>query len=289
MEIMNLYVFYIVKQSNKFTMFSVKKCVYGLVMICACVILFPILPKYMLKGVMDIIIIYGYWEFANLIPIERSYVYIRITNFMFYVVSYISVNVFMLYSGVSDMIMAGVIILYIAWTTYEMLNYQTEKMKILNKRCGRWFFSFVTMILCKYSFNIVIYSELGGEYFFTHLILMTALSDIAGMFIGKTLGYKRLSPISPNKTTAGFYGSIIVCSLYLYIIYMLGVSAISIALLYPGIFGAIYGDLIISLCKRYANIKDTGELIPGHGGLLDRIDSGIGSVIIVSLALILVC
>ena len=102
-------------------------------------------------------------------------------------------------------------------------------------------------------------------------------SDIGSYFIGKSFGKKSLSPISPSKTIEGLIGGII-CSILLAIFFafllnwenplLIGIIyGISISLM------ALVGDLIESMMKRDAKIKDSGTFLPGHGGILDRIDS----------------
>ena len=116
---------------------------------------------------------------------------------------------------------------------------------------------------------------------------MIWFSDIGAFFVGKTFGGPKLiQQISPNKTWSGFGGALFFPALFAviwvsymgihsefndnpwYIIYfMAAILGVTI-----GSVGQA-GDLLVSFIKRQANVKDTGSLIPGHGGLLDRIDS----------------
>ena len=102
-------------------------------------------------------------------------------------------------------------------------------------------------------------------------------SDIGSYFIGKSFGKKSLSPISPSKTIEGLIGGI-TSSILLSIFFAFLLNwrnPFLIGTLY-GIFisvMALVGDLIESMMKRDAKIKDSGTFLPGHGGILDRIDS----------------
>ena len=116
----------------------------------------------------------------------------------------------------------------------------------------------------------------GLDLTLTSCFLIVA-SDIGSYFIGKSFGKTSLSPISPSKTIEGLIGGIS-CSILLAIFFaflmnwenplILGIIyGISISLM------ALVGDLIESMMKRDAKIKDSGTFLPGHGGILDRIDS----------------
>ncbi len=102
-------------------------------------------------------------------------------------------------------------------------------------------------------------------------------SDIGSYFIGKSFGKRSLSPISPSKTLEGLIGGIISSiSLAIFFAYLLNwenpfVTGILFGVLIT--LMALVGDLIESMMKRDAKIKDSGTFLPGHGGILDRIDS----------------
>ncbi|MBO8232181.1 phosphatidate cytidylyltransferase [Prochlorococcus marinus str. MU1402] len=102
-------------------------------------------------------------------------------------------------------------------------------------------------------------------------------SDIGSYFIGKSFGKTSLSPISPSKTIEGLIGGIS-CSIVLAIFFAFLLNwdyPLLIGILYGILISlmALVGDLIESMMKRDAKIKDSGTFLPGHGGILDRIDS----------------
>lgn len=110
-------------------------------------------------------------------------------------------------------------------------------------------------------------------------LLLTWGSDTGAYFIGKSLGKRRLAPaLSPNKTIAGALGGIFFSSLVAVLFFQLiewGQLSPAYALLL-GILISILaqlGDLTVSGMKRYFGVKDSGKIIPGHGGVLDRLDS----------------
>ena len=100
-------------------------------------------------------------------------------------------------------------------------------------------------------------------------------SDIGGFLAGKTFKGPRLTKISPNKTYSGVIGSIFFASLIVSILTFMFTNSFSYLILFVALMtsvGCQIGDLFFSFLKRKAKIKDTGKLLPGHGGILDRID-----------------
>lgn len=110
-----------------------------------------------------------------------------------------------------------------------------------------------------------------------YLIALTQLNDVSQYIFGKCFGRKKMIPsISPNKTFVGFFGGL-VTTVILALLFALWFTPFSwVDALGAGILIAVTGfsgDLTMSAVKRDLNIKDTGQLLPGHGGILDRLDS----------------
>ena len=119
-------------------------------------------------------------------------------------------------------------------------------------------------------------STTGLNLTLTSCFLIVA-SDIGSYFIGKSFGKRSLSPISPGKTVEGLIGGIS-CSILLAIFFAFLLNwenPFLIGIFYGILISlmALVGDLIESMMKRDAKIKDSGTFLPGHGGILDRIDS----------------
>lgn len=107
--------------------------------------------------------------------------------------------------------------------------------------------------------------------------LICIFTDIGGYFFGKVLKGPKLTIYSPNKTFSGLFGSFIIsffCIPITYYFNILDGEKIINFLIFILIISGIsqFGDILISYFKRISNIKDTGKVIPGHGGILDRID-----------------
>ncbi|AHJ14442.1 phosphatidate cytidylyltransferase [Sulfurospirillum multivorans] len=117
------------------------------------------------------------------------------------------------------------------------------------------------------------------------LVIVVALTDTGAYFVGKSIGKTSFSPTSPNKTLEGVIGGVligtVVGALYGTFFISLWLSAI-IALVTS--IASVFGDLFESYLKREAGLKDSGNLFPGHGGMLDRLDGYLfGGVVMVIL------
>ena len=123
------------------------------------------------------------------------------------------------------------------------------------------FLMFFNNTLLKYTLSIILFGCIA--------------SDIGGFIFGKLFKGPKLTKISPNKTYSGAIGSIVltlitVSILFYYFLKIFNLDTIILALV-VSIFCQL-GDLLFSLLKRKAKIKDTGNILPGHGGVLDRLD-----------------
>lgn len=114
------------------------------------------------------------------------------------------------------------------------------------------------------------------------IILIVVAADVGAYFGGSTLGGPKLAPkLSPKKTWSGaISGLLFACIVSVIVGLFIGLSpVISVALALPIVILSVLGDLAESMVKRRLGVKDTGTLLPGHGGLLDRLDSLMAAVI----------
>jgi phosphatidate cytidylyltransferase len=116
-----------------------------------------------------------------------------------------------------------------------------------------------------------------GATILLFLVVLTQLNDVAQYLWGKKFGHKKIVPsISPNKTWAGFLGGVFTTTLLSFLIAPYLTPLTRIESITAGIIIAMagfIGDIVISAVKRDIGVKDSGNLLPGHGGLLDRLDS----------------
>jgi len=124
---------------------------------------------------------------------------------------------------------------------------------------------------------VTILNYQSGQWLLLLAIVIIALADIGGFFAGKYFGKHKLAPIiSPGKTWEGFVGGlllegVLVGSLVWYLSDHVSVLGLSL-LVIPVALYSVLGDLFESMIKRHSGVKDSGRLLPGHGGVLDRID-----------------
>lgn len=125
-----------------------------------------------------------------------------------------------------------------------------------------------------------------GFYALMFTLLVVWASDIGGYFAGRTIGGPKLWPrVSPNKTWAGSIGALILSALVAVVVAWLGwgrlVPLIVLALAMSVV--AQLGDLFESAVKRRFGVKDSSQIIPGHGGLMDRLDGFVAAIVFVAL------
>ncbi len=134
-----------------------------------------------------------------------------------------------------------------------------------------------------FSFLISIYGLENGKILIWYAFLGSWATDIFAFCVGKTIGKHKFTSISPNKTiegcVGGVIGAVLAFGVYTYLMNMF--FDINLPMIQMLIFGIVcsvisqFGDLFASTIKRYTGIKDFGDILPGHGGIMDRFDSTI--------------
>ena len=186
---------------------------------------------------------------------------------------------------------SGYYLLFFLMAVFFIANY--ELFSVFNKRTTILFLDLI-LILALFSIYSLAnpFDEVKDTSFYILLwvIILCICSDVGGYVFGKIFKWKKLTKISPKKTVSGVLGSFI---LSLFSVFIVNIISNDQNFLDPKYFFlaiifslvAQAGDLTISYFKRLEKIKDTGKILPGHGGIFDRID---GLMFVVILAFILI-
>lgn len=136
--------------------------------------------------------------------------------------------------------------------------------------------SFIIMLLVSLPFGALPYLFQYGNWMFAGFMIMLWTNDTGAYLVGRTLGHTKLMPaISPNKTVEGFVGGVLLTLGAAYILALYQPVLAMHEWLLCGLIVAVtstLGDLLESAFKRARGVKDSGKILPGHGGMLDRFD-----------------
>jgi len=182
------------------------------------------------------------------------------------------------------LIISLILISLISWIEFYGLitkilhkkNYKQKVLRFIFKSTSLLYLSFLTIMII-----IIKFENIYLEIFLVYSILISISTDIGGLVFGKIFKGKKLTKISPNKTLSGSIGSFIL-SLLLTPLFMkysdnFSMEILVLIILLTSLTSQL-GDLFISYLKRKAKVKNTSNLLPGHGGVLDRIDGIIFSI-----------
>ena len=173
------------------------------------------------------------------------------------------------------------VIIFLCVCLYEFYNIIKKIYK--NKSTSTILIFLIALYLYFFYFLMMNFKTQFGKEVILILLMACIFSDLGGYVVGKLIGGPKLTSISPNKTVSGAFGSILftVFGTSLFIMFFNKIDNYSILqelsltiiiwLIVMSLYSQI-GDLIISYFKRKAKIKDTGNILPGHGGVLDRVD-----------------
>jgi phosphatidate cytidylyltransferase len=198
-------------------------------------------------------------------------------NNLIYILSYISSLIILLSDEeLLSSICLSFLLLFIPLVFYENNNYNYDNAVNI----------FGNTLLVSIPFYVLRVVRINSVYVIIYLFLITILTDTFAFIVGKNFGKNKLiERVSPNKTIEGSIGGSIIGTIIPSLFYLFMVDpgeSIFLILLFTLILSIIgqLGDLVFSSIKRYLKIKDFSNIIPGHGGILDRFDS----IILVSIA-----
>ena len=155
---------------------------------------------------------------------------------------------------------------------FKMISIIFKKNKLKQLLCNLFFIIYIFAL----SIYFVIFSSFFHLQLIIFIILFTCVaSDVGGFVFGKIFKGLKLTKISPNKTISGSIGSFLFSILFITFIFFQFTGTLNLLVPVIGFIislGVQIGDLFFSSLKRKSSLKDTGNYLPGHGGILDRID-----------------
>ena len=187
---------------------------------------------------------------------------------------------FVIASSLNNLIMLSMLLILIS--IFALAEFNNLFKKIYTNENFLHFISIILSLTYLLFFSLTIWNyifpfENVQKISLIFLLLICISTDVGGYIFGKTLGGKKFTKISPNKTYSGILGSFILSIIfggffYYYFDEFLVLNQNSVFFIFVISSVSQFGDLSISYIKRRAKIKDTGSILPGHGGVLDRID-----------------
>ena len=176
------------------------------------------------------------------------------------------------------LIISLIVIAIIAWIEFYALISKILPANNSSNKILRFSYKSFTLIYLSTIVSIIIIAKLKSsdlQFVIIYSILISIMSDIGGLVVGKTFKGRKLTKISPKKTISGSVGSLLFSLMLIpfFINYVSDYNFLTfiIITLFISLISQL-GDLFISFLKRKANVKNTSDLLPGHGGILDRID-----------------
>lgn len=256
---------------NNFT----KRIIFGIIYV-ALIVSASIIGSFFFYALFFIFMLFSLYEFLKMIELKSVYPYIlAVTSFALAVISNDHII------PLSDNIMQKISVAIVTFVLYfTFITALISSRKIAIQYLGRILLSLVYVII---PFSLLIklpflnFDEIFDSSIIIGVFVLIWSNDVFAFLIGKNFGkHKLIERVSPNKTVEGFLGGFIFTFIAGYFISkiclgILPVQWFAIAII-VSVFGVL-GDLIESMFKRQANLKDSSNFIPGHGGFLDRLDS----------------
>ena len=225
------------------------------------------------------VLLIGAWEWANLSGFPA--IWQRLAYSFLLLVLLIIVSLYLGFGGeasprLDSLAIRDVLILGCGWWALALLlvqGYPSSSVlwghKVLRLLMG------ILVLIPTWVALVYVRQQSNGAWLVLLLMLIVAVADSGGYFAGRRFGKHKLAPaVSPGKTWEGFVGGFFAnCLLALILGLILDASILlMLALVIPTSLVSVLGDLLESMVKRHAGAKDSGNILPGHGGILDRVD-----------------
>jgi phosphatidate cytidylyltransferase len=239
------------------------------------------------------VLLIGAWEWANLSGFPA--VWQRLGYAFLLLLLLIAASLYMGFDGeasprLDDLAIRDVLIIGCGWWALALLlvqGYPSSSVlwghKALRLAMG------VMVLIPTWVALVYVRQQSNGAWLVLLLMLVVAVADSGGYFAGRRFGKYKLAPaVSPGKTWEGFAGGFLAnCLLALILSQVLNQNLLlMLVLIVPTSLISVLGDLLESMVKRHAGAKDSGSILPGHGGILDRVDGITAGAPVFALALL---
>jgi len=234
------------------------------------------LPAAWFLSLLAVILLWGTWEYSRLAGLSgqlSAYLLIAVQTVIF-------VSLYLLKDDWSNAIGLWLGASCIAWLLMfiRLARYHPQTSPDASYRLAS-FLTAIVSITCGWFALSWVRTQPEGPWLILLLLLIVWAADTGAYFAGRAFGKRKLAPaISPGKTMAGLFGGLLLAPLVaLAAVYLMPITGPGpLALIALSLLSALIsvgGDLMISMHKRISGFKDSGNILPGHGGILDRVDS----------------
>ena len=252
------------------------------------------LPVPLFSAFTALIVLIAAWEWANLAGFGQLWqrlVYVAlIAVTMLAAALYLDLSVFAASLDIEPLKYRAALLIGCAWWALALLLVQGYPSSAIlwGAPFTRVLMGVLVLVPTWIAFTYV-RAQLNGAWLVLFIVAIVASADIGGYFAGRRWGKHKLKPaVSPGKTWEGFMGGVAANMLLTLIIWLIvgGNYLMLLAIVLPTSLVSVLGDLLESMVKRHRGIKDSGVLLPGHGGVLDRVDSLTAAAPVFALALL---
>lgn len=270
-----------------------KRIITAVVLVPVVVAAILLLTPFWFAIVTGILLLFANWEWNNLIPMQTILLRLGAAILMLLVFLY-TYHFVVQYALNTPEPMFILGLAFIWWLILSLfILYYQRRQRLPLPRAIKLLIGIINIGLCFYALNLMFNFKLGN-LLVLYFVVLIWMADTGAYFVGKRFGRIKLAVnVSPKKTFEGVVGALVLALIWAMPWSLLLPTAGSRRWLWciwslVTVIFSIFGDLFISVLKRSIELKDSGNLLPGHGGLLDRIDSLIAAAPIFTLGYLLI-